>query len=117
MDLMACNILIVIPTTGQGALSSLKYVPGRPTVPREEKKNKLMWGLTWLTMLKLQLKCRLSALSGMSVRKLHWCQRHRENFVNQIQNTGTPSFANNTPLITFLPAGRFHLAICYYEQL
>ena len=53
---------------------------GRPTAPRDEKKNRLMWGFTWLTMLKLTLKCRFKAFNGISVRRLwrsqHWLPDH-----------------------------------------
>lgn len=45
-------------------------VTGRPTVPRDEKKNRFTCGFTWLTILKLTLKWRFSAFRGMSVLKL-----------------------------------------------
>jgi hypothetical protein len=48
----------------------LRCVTGCPTEPREEKKKRLMCGFTCDTMLKLTLKWRLSALRGISVRKL-----------------------------------------------
>lgn len=47
-----------------------RWVTGCPTEPREEKKKRLICGLTWLTILKLTLKCRFSAFKGMSVRRL-----------------------------------------------
>src|SRR5271154_1396774 len=47
-----------------------RCVTGRPGEPRGAKKNRLMCGFTCETMGKLTLKCRLRALSGMSVRRL-----------------------------------------------
>lgn len=55
-----------------------RCVTGRPTVPLEEKKKRLICGLTWLTMEKLTLKWRLSAFRGISVRRdpsFHLCPR------------------------------------------
>jgi hypothetical protein len=46
-----------------------RCVTGRPGEPRGEKKNKFMCGLTCETIEKLTLKCRLRALSGISVRR------------------------------------------------
>ena len=55
-----------------------RCVTGRPTVPLDEKKKRLMCGLTWLTTLKLTLKWRFKLFSGMSVFKepsFHLCPK------------------------------------------